>query len=99
MRDKKLAKYSKLFAVGGIVLAVLVPGYQVAMQYSQTINTALKCETVKIVQGNSEGVNTNYFPSTHTTAEQVKVRAEELCREVEGEGLVLLKNIVEHHRK
>ena len=92
MRDKKLAKYSKLFAVGGILLAVLVPGYQVAMQYSQTINTALKCETVKIVQGNSEGVNTNYFPSTHTTAEQVKVRAEELCREVEGEGLVLLKN-------
>lgn len=92
MKNKKLARYSRLFAVGGILLAVLIPGYQVAMQYSQTINTALKCETVKIVQGNTEGVDTNYFPSTYTTAAQVKARAEELCREVEGEGLVLLKN-------
>ena len=83
--------FGKLFVVGGILLGLLLPGYTVAVQYSNTINKFLKCQTTKIIEGDSDE-DTNYFPSDYTSGDEVADAAAEIAREVEREGLVLLKN-------
>ena len=90
-RSKKLLLFGKLFLIGGLLLSLLAPVYTVALQYSNTINKFLKCQTTKLIEGTSDE-DTNYFPSDYDTEEEVAERAAEVAREVETEGLVLLKN-------
>lgn len=74
------------------LFVVITGGYYIAMSQSAAINNALNIETSGIER--SEAEEYQYFKSDYTKDEYAKLQADYLsvCEEVEGEGLVLLKN-------
>ena len=85
--------FKGLFLGFGTTFAILIPGLSVARANGAMINHALNIKTYKVVD--VEGANPEesiYFKSNYNSLEEVKAAGEELVREVEGSGLVLLKN-------
>ena len=80
-------------AVVFLTLAILfsVLG-EVAQAYAPALNYALKTSSYKIVQSDSEGENTEYFPAERRTTADVTAYGTAVSEEAEAEGLVLLKN-------
>ena len=66
---------------------------EVALSYATVINDALNIVPYKIVDGEEgSGENAVYFSSDFESDAEVTAYAKEVCEEIEGEGLVLLKN-------
>ncbi len=81
--------------VTAILLALVVTGSTIANECAGQINSALGLATSKIVSTLPEGQTeeyTRYFKSAYNSLAELKAAGEAKVREVEGEGIVLLKN-------
>ncbi len=81
------------FAISSSVLALFVAVSIAGWQNASMVNSALNIvpyRTVEIEGG--EEVDTEYFAKTYSTEAELKSAYEQLCEEVESEGIVLLKN-------
>ena len=89
------------------LLCILIVGNDIAGAYATTINHALNITTFKIENSENDTTDTAYFKSAYSTntfdaegkhiytqegIDRLTKDAEEACIEMEGEGLVLLKN-------
>lgn len=89
------------------LLCILIVGNDIAGAYASTINHALNLTTFKIETNEDDDTDTAYFKSAYSTnmfdakgkhifteegIQRLTKDAEEACIEMEGEGLVLLKN-------
>ena len=86
--SKKL--WTVLSVATATLLSVMTAGACLATEYAPVINQTLGLETYKTVDNGGEKIQTN--PAKYTTGEQINAYGDEVCREIEGEGLVLLKN-------
>ena len=77
------------------LLAIFIPGLNVARANAAMINNALNVKTDIIVDDETAEVDpeaSNYFPSQYNSLEEVKAAGEALAQQIEESGLVLLKN-------
>lgn len=86
----------KLFLnVTAILLAIIVTGNIIAVECAGQINSALGLATSKVVSTLPEGETEDYaryYESAYSSLADLKAAGEAKVREVEGEGIVLLKN-------
>ena len=94
MKKKKsaFARWRGRSVLAATLAVILAVGTELAVAQSAMINATLKCKTYEIVSDGGDDGDTNYFPTTYTTAEDVKAYGLSVCEEVESEGIVLLKN-------
>ncbi len=72
------------------MLVGAIIGTNVAFASEQVINIALKIKTTKIVDdGNSDST---YFESDFDSVEELEAHDKEVAEQLQGEGVVLLKN-------
>ena len=89
--NPKLLK--RLFLGFGTAFAVLIPGLQVARANGKLINHHLNIQDYKEIKNEAtDPESTNYFKSSYFSLEEVTAAGEKLAKEVEANGLVLLKN-------
>lgn len=96
-----------LTVVFGTLLCISIVGNQVAGQYENSINHLFNVRTHKVVMAEDDDTDTAYFRSDYSEnivdedgyavykqegIDRLTQDAEKLCTEVEGEGLVLMKN-------
>lgn len=90
----KILFSTKLWMVLSVVLAtlmaVLIVATNLANSYSTLIATELHLETWRVDYGDGEKID--FFKAKYTTADTVKQYAYETSRDLEAEGLVLLRN-------
>ena len=74
------------------LLVLTTGGYHIAMSRSGVINDALKIPGSEIERSDEEQYQ--YFKSSYAESEYEKLQKDylEICKQIEGEGLVLLKN-------
>ena len=74
------------------LLVLTTGGYHIAMSRSGVINDALKIPGSAIERSDEEQYQ--YFKSSYAESEYEKLQEDylEICKQIEGEGLVLLKN-------
>ncbi len=74
------------------LLVLTTGGYHIAMSRSGVINDALKIPGAEIERSDEEQYQ--YFKSSYAESEYEKLQKDylEICKQIEGEGLVLLKN-------
>lgn len=105
---KKTFNFAKMFSIVSVtLLCLLIVGNDVAGAYATTINHALNLRTFKIEVNEDDDTDTAYFKSAYSTntmdadgksiytqegIDRLTKDAEEACIEMEGEGMVLLKN-------
>ena len=93
MIKKFMKPLTVLFVIFSTLLCCFIAGYDVAVKNSSMINSALNVTTFKQIDlEKDDDYDSEYFKTDYKDAASLKVRSEELCREVEGEGLVMLKN-------
>ena len=84
----------RLWETLAVILATLfvitTGGYNLAMSNAGAINNALGIAGSEINRSTDEAYQ--YFPRTYTNDEEMRDYYTAVCEEVEGEGLVLLKN-------
>ena len=80
------------FAVSSSLLAVLVAVSIAGWQNASMVNKALNAQTYRLVETGEPVGDTEYFKKTYSDESSLKTAYEQLCEEVEGEGIVLLKN-------
>ena len=77
------------------LLAILIPGLNVARANAAMINNALNVKTDIVIDDGSAETDpekSNYFPSQYNSLEEVKAAGEALAQQIEESGLVLMKN-------
>lgn len=90
---KKLRTLLRLFAVFATALCLVVPTLSIASQNRAVINNALGVQTFRVVENeNAVSGDSVYYPLAFSSEEALREYTDTLCREVEGEGLVLLTN-------
>lgn len=90
--NKNLLKpklYNGLFLGFGALFAAFVPGRSIAYKNVNAINDALGIRTTQKKEATED---TTYFSRTYTDIDSVKSYFKNTAIEVEGEGLVLMKN-------
>lgn len=92
----KLLKKRKLWRtlmVSFLTLAIVfsVVG-DAAAAYAPALNYALKTDSYKLVESDDASEDTEYFPRTYLTTEDVTAYGRAVSEEAEAEGMVLLKN-------
>ncbi|MCD8308185.1 MAG: glycoside hydrolase family 3 C-terminal domain-containing protein, partial [Clostridia bacterium] len=82
------------FACSASFLALMLALNVAGTQNASVINSAFGTETSKTVSsdGGDTDEDTDYYPQTYETADDLTAAYEALCRETEEEGIVLLKN-------
>ncbi len=63
-----------------------------AVSKGNTINAELRLQTYKVIQDENDTTDTNYFPLMFDNQTDLEAYCRETCMDIEGEGLVLLKN-------
>lgn len=91
-KKSKFAAWRSRSVVAATLAVILSVGTELAVAQSAMINSTLKCKTYEIVNNGEDDGDYTYFPSTYSTAEDVKAYGLSVCEEVESEGIVLLKN-------
>lgn len=89
---KSVKLWRSLFVVSASFLAVALIGGGIAYDQSAAINSAFKVKTYEVIKGDDEGEDTEYFKRQYTTPEALKEYTDSICRNLEQEGMVLLKN-------
>ena len=98
MKMKKINNYRfyRSFLVGfGTALAVLIPGKDIAVSHSAVLNSKLHIDTDKRVEiDDGEKVDSEYFKRDFRTGdvEALKTYEKKIAKEIEAEGIVMLKN-------
>lgn len=96
MQKKKMS--NKAFAAVGtsaiaILLAALMIGNYFALTYSSIISSFLGHDTYKVIHADSaSNEDTEYFKAEYASAEDFAEASAELAREIQAEGMVLIKN-------
>lgn len=90
---KILHTLSKVFAVVmGTLMLLFIAVLQAATNFSPAVNDFLNATTYRIEHDENSTEDTNYFPTDYDTVEEVSAYADEAAREIESEGIVLLRN-------
>ena len=89
---KSVKLWRTLFVVSASFLAVALVGGQIAYDQSAAINSAFNLKTYEVIKGDDTGEDTEYFKREYTDPEKLKAYTDSVCRELEREGMVLLKN-------
>lgn len=86
----------KIWTVTTIVvstlLAVILSLTQIALANRTTINVTFGFKTHKTIQDENADENSTYYETDYASIDEVRKQGDLLCEEIEGEGLVLLKN-------
>lgn len=90
-KKPKVVLWSVLTGICAVLLVVAIVGTSVAQTYATAINVALQTETHQIT-GSTDSADAQYFTSNFASPEDLVAHEQELCRQVEGEGAVLLLN-------
>lgn len=92
----KLLRSIKLWRVASVVSASLLGlallGGQIAYDQSAALNSAFGLETYKVVHDPNSEENPEYFHREYNDAASLKEYTDKVCRDLEREGMVLLKN-------
>lgn len=86
--SKKL--WTVLSVVISTFLAIMVAVTCLATEYAPVINQTLDLETYKTIDNGGEKITTN--PAKYTNGDDINKYGFDVCKEIEGEGLVLMKN-------
>lgn len=86
------ALWRRLSVIGGSLFVVIAGGRDIAFSQEAAINNVLKPQTTKVIETGSGSGDYTYFKSDYSTEEALKSYCDKKGREIEGEGLVLLKN-------
>lgn len=94
MKNKKKAGALSrtMTVVFSTMLVVLTVGNELANANSSLINSTLKCTTYKVIEDAESNSEVIEYPTSYSTTEEVKDYGFSVVEEVEGEGIVLLKN-------
>jgi beta-glucosidase len=84
--------WRRLAVVSASVLVVFAAGKDLALSQASAINKALNAKTYEIVSTGEEAGDTEYFKSSFSTKDDLKKYCDQKGRQIEQEGLVLLKN-------
>ena len=87
---KRLRAWEAVTVILATLLTLLGSGWTMAMDYATPINNALGIGGASVTRSDDEAFN--YFPSDYTDAAAREASYLAICEEVEGEGIVLLKN-------
>ena len=87
---KRLRAWEAVTVILATLLTLLGSGWTMAMDYATPINNALGIGGASVTRSDDEAFN--YFPSDYTDAAAREAAYLAICEEVEGEGIVLLKN-------
>lgn len=74
------------------VLAIMIALTNIANSQAPALNNFFDCQTFKIEKGEDSGVDTEYFKSAFSDTEELEEFLDATCRDVEAEGIVLLRN-------
>lgn len=92
-KKRNMGRLSRsMTVVCSTLLVVLTVGNELANANSSMINSTLKCTTYKVIEDPDGDSETIEYPTTYTTAGDVKDYGFSVAEEAEGEGIVLLKN-------
>jgi len=92
MKNVSLKLWRTLTMVFSALLVIILILSNVANAKVSVIVTVLGGDTYKIVKSENHDEDTEYFKSDISSAEDLQALMEETCREVESEGIVLMKN-------
>ena len=83
----------RVFVVMASVLVFVIGLSNIAHDQAAALNANLpNVQTSKTIKGDDTGLDTEYFKRKYTTQEELKDYVDATCREVEEEGIVLLRN-------
>lgn len=88
--NKKL--WMILSVVCSTLLALAIMVTYVCNTYATMINSTLGLKNYKLLKVEGEEIDSEYYPYGYSDFERLKEDYNEICREVESEGLVLLRN-------
>lgn len=89
---KSVKLWRTLFVVSASFLAVALIGGGIAYDQSAALNSAFNLKTYEVIKGDDTGEDTEYFKREYTDPEKLKAYTDSVCRQLEQEGMVLLKN-------
>jgi len=94
MNKDLIYKLNKILTViAATFLCIFIAGLDIAVSNSAIINYNLGIKTYKIVKGDDNDEDTEYFSTDYKDdLDGLNTYVEAVCKEVEGEGLVLLRN-------
>ena len=84
--------WTVMVTVMATLLIVFIIGTNVAYAYAPIINVTFGIKTFEEVETGDGTENTEYFKSDYSTVDEIRSHAFDASKEVEAEGLVLLKN-------
>lgn len=87
-----MRRWSTLSVVFSTFLVIVVVATTVTTNYAAIINQTLGLSPYKTVEQENEGEDTEYFKAKYTTKEEIIEFFDQVCRQLESEGMVLLKN-------
>ncbi|MCD8295163.1 MAG: glycoside hydrolase family 3 C-terminal domain-containing protein, partial [Clostridia bacterium] len=74
------------------VLVIVVAVTSIANSQAPALNNFFDCKTFKIVKGDDTDEDTEYFKSAFSSQDELQEFEDSVCREVESEGIVLMRN-------
>lgn len=90
----KKVLWSVLAGVLSTLLVVLLIATQVAVSYKTLLNATLGLKSYELVETNPDitAEDTQYYTADFDTIDELRAYADEVCEDIESEGIVLLKN-------
>ena len=92
MKNKSVKRWRRLTVFLGALLVIAVTLYNVANIKFSAIRSFLGGETSKIVKGDAGEEDTEYFKKKYAGGDALKEYLSDVCRKLEQEGIVLLRN-------
>ena len=94
--EKEAGKKTRLWRGLSVLLpsflVIIIVGTTVTADYAAIINQTLGLSQYETVQKNNSDEDTDYYKAKYTTEEEINSNFSQVCKDIEGEGLVLLKN-------
>lgn len=89
----KMKLWRRLLVFMASLLVIVIVVSDVANAKSAALNSFFGTRTFKVVKGEtSEDEDTEYFKRDYTSVEELQEYMDETCRQIEEEGMVLLRN-------
>ena len=84
--------WRRLLVAIATVLVIVIAVTNIANSQAPALNNFFDCQTFKIIKGDDTDTDTEYFKSAFSDSDELEKFLDETCREVESEGIVLLRN-------
>ena len=91
-KSAKILVQKILIVLFTLLFGILSLATVIAMENKTLVNSALGVSDYVVLQNESAGEGTDYFPSAYGSVAEVEAAAATLSEEVEAEGAVLLTN-------